>query len=69
MGDFLFSLELYYAAVGLNGDAQRITFAATLLRDHALPCLGENPDIWDALKGALTTYFQPRKWRNLHGTS
>jgi len=62
--DWLYSVALFFTASHVTDDLQRVAFAATLLRSHALTWwrgLGEarQPVTWEAFCTAIIDYFQP----------
>lgn len=63
--DFVYQTDLYFDACGISADQQRIAFAATLLRDHALSWWrstegkANQPSTWAGFKSAIKAYFQP----------
>jgi Retrotransposon gag protein/Zinc knuckle len=70
VASWLFSIEQYFAVVGVADDTARIAYAATLLRDTAADWWrGFNiaaqagrkalPSTWTEFKTAITAHFQP----------
>jgi len=63
--DWLFSLDLYFAACGVKADDQRIRLAALLFRDSALTwwraLAQQQPDTWEHFCSAVVDFFQPHE--------
>lgn len=70
VASWLFSIEQYFAVMGVTSDEARITYIATLLRDaaadwwrglHIAAQAGRKtvPSTWDEFKSAITAHFQP----------
>jgi hypothetical protein len=68
--DFLYQLDLFFAASGLTEDEQRVSYAATLLREHAMAWWrsfdgkATKPTTWEDFKLAAKQYFQPAQAAN-----
>ena len=61
---WIFSLSVYFAAVGLVQDAQRVAYATALLRGAAMEwwrfkLLHQPPTSWDDFSRALVSQFMP----------
>lgn len=70
IASWLFSIEQYFAVMGVTSDEARITYIATLLRDaaadwwrglHIAAQAGRKtvPSTWGEFKSAITAHFQP----------